>query len=87
MLYALLEGFRPTPAVRVNRAFAVGQAKERRWDSRYPYVHLVRGTLLAEAGQTEAAATALRLAAQHARNAHEQRQLEERLARCGVVES
>jgi predicted RNA polymerase sigma factor len=55
---ALLEGFRPTPAVRVNRAFAVAcaegpakglavlDANDVVDASSYPYVHLVRGTLL-----------------------------------------
>ncbi|HEY8946172.1 MAG TPA: sigma-70 family RNA polymerase sigma factor, partial [Polyangiaceae bacterium] len=57
-LYALLESFRPTAAVRVNRAFALGKAKGpdeglellARGDidaAAYPYVHLVRGALLA----------------------------------------
>jgi RNA polymerase sigma-70 factor (ECF subfamily) len=91
-LYALLERFRPTPAVRVNRAMALGQAKGaveglallERPDIEahaYPYWHLVRGTLLAEAGQTEAAAAALEQAARMARNPHERRQIEERLSR------
>jgi RNA polymerase sigma-70 factor, ECF subfamily len=59
-LYALLEGLRPIPGVRVNRALAVGRAKGpaeglkllARADidaAAYPYVHLVRGTLLADA--------------------------------------
>jgi RNA polymerase sigma-70 factor (ECF subfamily) len=90
-LYALLEGFRPTPGVRVNRAFALGKAKgpalglallERSdIDARaYPYVHLVRGTLLTEAGQTAAAAHALEEAARCARNEHERRQIEKRIS-------
>lgn len=90
-LYALLEGFRPVPAVRVNRAFALGMARGpaaglellERADidaGSYPYVHLVRGTLLAAAGQTVAAVMALRAAAGHARNEHERRQITERLA-------
>jgi RNA polymerase sigma-70 factor (ECF subfamily) len=89
-LYALLEGFRPTPGVRVNRAFAVGKARGpacglallERADidaNAYPYVHLVRGTLLTEAGQKAAATTALREAARHARNEHERRQIEEKI--------
>src|SRR5262249_54903893 len=91
-LYALLEGFRPTPAVRVNRAFALGKAKGAAAglallsgsdiDVRaYPYVHLVRGTLLGEAGQREAAAAELERAMRRARNEHERRQIEERLSR------
>ena len=91
-LYALLEGFRPTPAVRVNRAFAVGQARGpaaglellARMDieaAAYPYVHLVRGTLLADAGQAEAAVQALTEAAHQARNAHERGQIEARITR------
>jgi RNA polymerase sigma-70 factor (ECF subfamily) len=91
-LYALLEGFRPTPAVRVNRAFALGRARGPRHGlellarddldtSAYPYVHLVRGALLAEAGDTEAAARSLEDAARRARNAAERRQIEARLGR------
>lgn len=91
-LYALLEGFRPTPAVRVNRAFAVGMAKSATdglellaradVDSRsYPYVHLVRGALLADAGQIEAAVGALKEAMRCARNEHERLQIEARIAR------
>jgi RNA polymerase sigma-70 factor (ECF subfamily) len=91
-LYALLEGFRPTPGVRVNRAFAVGKARGPAHglallegsdidSSSYPYVHLVRGTLLAEAGQKVAAATALGEAARCARNDHERSQIEGKIAR------
>jgi RNA polymerase sigma-70 factor (ECF subfamily) len=91
-LYALLEGFRPTPGVRVNRAFAVGQAVSpaeglqllARSDidaEAYPYVHLVRGALLADAGETEAAARSLSEAARLARNEHERRQIEARISR------
>lgn len=91
-LYALLEGFRPTPAVRVNRAFAVGKANGPCHGlallecsdidaTSYPYVYLVRGALLADAGETQAAATSLAEAARHARNVHERRQIEERIAR------
>lgn len=91
-LYALLEGFRPTPAVRVNRAFALGKAKSPAdglellaradIDARsYPYVHLVRGALLADAGETEAAASSLEEAARCARNEHERRQIEARISR------
>ncbi|WP_437526409.1 sigma-70 family RNA polymerase sigma factor [Sorangium sp. So ce726] len=91
-LYALLERFRPTPAVRVNRAFAVARARgpaeglalleQRDVDvSAYPYVHLVRGTLLGEVGETAAAARALGEAERCARNVHERRQIRDRLAR------
>jgi RNA polymerase sigma-70 factor, ECF subfamily len=94
-LYALLEGFRPTPAVRVNRAFALGKAKGpnaglallSRSDidaNAYPYVHLVRGTLLGETGQIAAAAAALEAAARRARNEHERRQILEQLSRLAV---
>jgi RNA polymerase sigma-70 factor (ECF subfamily) len=91
-LYALLEEFRPTPGVRVNRAFAVGKAKGPAaglallGDSdidvqAYPYVHLVRGAMLGEAGDREAAALELERAKACARNEHERRQVEERLSR------
>jgi RNA polymerase sigma-70 factor, ECF subfamily len=91
-LYALLEGFRPTPGVRVNRAFALGKAKGpiyglellERTDiaaNAYPYVHLVRGALLADAGDTLSAATSLREAARCSRNEHERAQIEARIAR------
>jgi RNA polymerase sigma-70 factor, ECF subfamily len=91
-LYALLEGFRPTPGVRVNRAFAIGKAKGpaeglellARADidaAAYPYVHLVRGALLADAGDGEAAFRSLREAARCARNEHERAQIEGRISR------
>lgn len=90
-LYALLETFRPTPAVRVNRAFALGKATNPttglellgRSDidaGSYPYVHLVKGTLLAEAGETEAALHSLQAASIHARNDHERRQVAAQIA-------
>lgn len=89
-LYALLEGFRPTPAVRVNRAFALGRASGpahglellARTDidaGSYPYVHLVRGVLLADAGRVEMAVSSLEEAARCARNEHERRQVQERI--------
>lgn len=85
-LYALLEGFRPTPGVRVNRAFAVGKAKGPAAGlalldasdidaASYPYVHLVRGTLLGEAGQTAQATVELEHAARCARNEPERSQI------------
>lgn len=91
-LYALLEGFRPIPSVRVNRAFALGKAKGPREGlallshvdidaTAYPYVHLVRGTLLADAGDAESAARSLREAARLSRNEHERAQIEERISR------
>lgn len=90
-LYAILEDFRPTCAVRVNRAFALGKAEgpARGLDllgrtdidvMNYPYVHLVRGALLADAGQTAAAITSLTEAARQSRNEHERRQIEQRIA-------
>jgi len=92
-LYALLERFRPTPAVRVNRAFAVARSEgpseglallEQDGEpdaSGYPYVHLVRGALLEELGRHGEARDALLLARQHARNAAERAQVEARLAK------
>lgn len=91
-LYVLLEDFRPTPAVRVNRAFALGKARgpaaglellaRADFDAQsYPYVHLVRGALLADAGATEEAASSLKEAARCARNEPERRQIEERISR------
>jgi RNA polymerase sigma-70 factor (ECF subfamily) len=91
-LYALLETFRPTPAVRVNRAFAVARSDgpERGLAllepggepdvTGYPYLHLVRGALLTELGRYAEARAALLLAHQHARNAAERAQVESRLA-------
>jgi len=92
-LYQQLEALRPTPAVRVNRAFAVAQAQGARAglalldepsavdaDS-YPYVHLVRGTLLAELGRLEEARASLHSARQVARNRAERTQIDARIAR------
>jgi RNA polymerase sigma-70 factor (ECF subfamily) len=92
-LYALLETFRPTPAVRVNRAFAVARASgpERGLAlldlaepgapaaSEYPYVHLVRGALLGELERFEDARQCLHRARDAARNAEERRQIERRI--------
>jgi predicted enzyme related to lactoylglutathione lyase len=47
----------------------------------YPYVHLVRGTLLAEAGRIAAAAASFGEAISCARNEHERRQIEQRISR------
>lgn len=94
-LYALLETFRPTPAVRVNRAFAVGRARGAAAGlalldagdgpsvSGYPYVHLVRGALLEDAGRPAEARKALTLARAHARNAAEREQIDRRLLGLG----
>jgi RNA polymerase sigma-70 factor, ECF subfamily len=90
-LYALLEPLRRTPAVRVNRAFAISQARDPatalalldRRDhidvAAYPYTHLVRGVLLAELDRIEEAKTELRRAERVARNAHEKRQIRNRI--------
>jgi RNA polymerase sigma-70 factor (ECF subfamily) len=92
-LYAVLEALRPTPAVRVNRAFAVARASgpaqglallDRRDPidtGSHPYVHLVRGALLEELGQHDAAKRALERAEVHARNAHERAQIRRRIER------
>lgn len=92
-LYALLEPFRPTPAVRVNRAFAVGRAQGPAAGlallepggaidvGGYPYVHLVRGALLEELGDTEEARSCLERAVGSARNAEERAQVQARLDR------
>ena len=93
MLYALLEGRRPTPAVRVNRAFALARAEgpaaglalleqEGGIDvSGFPYVHLVRGALLEELGRRGEALEALEHAKLHARNPHEAAQIAARIER------
>ena len=44
------------------------------------YVHLVRGALLADAGDAEAAVLSLREAARCARNEHERAQIEKRIS-------
>jgi RNA polymerase sigma-70 factor (ECF subfamily) len=88
-LYDLLERTRPSPAVRVNRALAVGQAQGAaaglalldEVDDGAPYLHLVRGALLEELGDLEGAARSLRDAMAVARNAHEARQIEARVLR------
>lgn len=91
-LYEKLEHHRPVPAVRVNRAFAVARAKgplaglalldrdPPLGTLDYPYVHLVRGALLAELGRDAEARSALSTAREHARNAAERSQIERRLA-------
>ena len=96
-LYALLETFRPTPAVRVNRAFAVGQAdgpaaglallqeSAGRDVNGYPYVHLVRGALLEDLGRHDEARHALTRARECARNAAERDQIDRRLFELGAA--
>jgi RNA polymerase sigma-70 factor (ECF subfamily) len=85
-LYALLERARPSPAVRVNRAFAVARAHGAEaglallGESDAPYADVVRGALLEELGRDEEALAALERAAASARNAPEARQLRERAA-------
>jgi RNA polymerase sigma-70 factor (ECF subfamily) len=92
-LYALLEPLRPTPAVRVNRAFAVSRAHDpatalalldRRDDidvDGYSYTHLVRGVLLGDLGRVGEALTELARAEGLARNSHEARQIRARIQR------
>jgi RNA polymerase sigma-70 factor (ECF subfamily) len=92
-LYEALEHFRPTPAVRINRAFALGRAQGAAAGlalleectgpdvHSYPYVHLVRHALLEELGRMHEARDALQLAREHARNGAERAQIEAKLAR------
>jgi RNA polymerase sigma-70 factor (ECF subfamily) len=88
-LYALLERARPSAGTRVNRAFAVAKAHGAQAGlalldasvAAYPYAQLVRGALLEELGQADEAIHALERAAATARNAHEARQVGERIAR------
>lgn len=88
-LYALLERERPSPGVRVNRAFAVARAEGAleglalldETVADYPYAHLVRGALLEELSRPDEAIASLELAASHARNAHEARQIRDRMGR------
>jgi predicted RNA polymerase sigma factor len=53
----------------------------------YPYVHLVRGALLEESGQKDAAIVELEEAARRARNPHERRQILERVSRLTMKEA
>jgi RNA polymerase sigma-70 factor, ECF subfamily len=92
-LYALLEDFRPTPAVRVNRSFALAKARggeaglallerDDGLDVRaYPYFHLVRGAILEELGRVDEARASLLHAVERSRNAHEVEQVRARIAR------
>lgn len=92
LLYALLERHRPTPAVRVQRAFALSRAEGPQRGlsllaqtdidaGAYPYFHLVRASLLSELGDVDAACCCFEQAVAAARNAEERRQLQDRLAR------
>jgi RNA polymerase sigma-70 factor (ECF subfamily) len=88
-LYELLERARPSPAVRVNRAFAVARAHGPEAGlallddgvAGAPYSEAVRGALLEELGRAREAIDAFARAAETARNAHEAEQLRERAAR------
>lgn len=92
-LYALLERFRATPGVRVNRCFAVAQAegadaglalldRDDGMDvSSYPYYHLVRGAILEKLGRVDEARSSLLQAVGRARNPHEAAQVTARVAR------
>jgi len=51
----------------------------------YPYVHLVRGALLAEAGRVSEARSSLERAEQVARNGAEREQVRARLAALGIA--
>jgi len=90
--YRRLEALRPTPAVRVNRAFAAARAEgpraglalldslEAASASAYPYVHVVRGTLLEELGDLDGARASMLAARAVARNDAERRHIERRIA-------
>lgn len=85
-LYELLTRARPSPAVTANRAFAVARAHGPAAGLRLldpadasSSAQLVRGTLLAELGQSEAAVLALDEAAQGATNRHEAAQIRARV--------
>jgi RNA polymerase sigma-70 factor (ECF subfamily) len=90
-LYRLLERARPSASVRVNRAFAVGRAHGAEEGLAlldgsvsvvgHPYAELVRGALLEDLGRDDEAIVALDRAASGARNAHEARQVRERIER------
>jgi RNA polymerase sigma-70 factor, ECF subfamily len=92
-LYALLEAFRRTPAVRVNRAFALSKAdggeaglalleRDDGLDVRgYPYYHLVRGAILEQLGRVDEARASLLCAVERSRNPHEAEQVRARLDR------
>jgi RNA polymerase sigma-70 factor (ECF subfamily) len=89
-LYSILERLSPSPAVRVNRAFAVGRVsgpeaglkllEAGAMAAEYPYFHTVKSALLRELGRGAEAARALVLAIEKARNPEERRQLSAMLA-------
>jgi RNA polymerase sigma-70 factor, ECF subfamily len=94
ILYDALEQHRADPVVRVNRAFAASRAHgpeeglrllaavaDHPSLARYPYLHLVRGVLLGDAGEHEAALDALSRARDLATNRFERAQIEARMAR------
>jgi RNA polymerase sigma-70 factor (ECF subfamily) len=92
-LYALLEGMRPSAAVRVNRAFAVsrvdgpaaglalldGEPPIGSVDT-YSYARVVRGVLLGELGRRADAVAELEIARAGARNADEAAAIARRIA-------
>jgi RNA polymerase sigma-70 factor (ECF subfamily) len=96
-LYALLERFRPTPAVRVNRCFALAQADggaaglallecEDQVEVRgYPYYHLVRGAILEKLGRVQEARASLKRAFELSRNSEEAEQVRARIVRLDTV--
>jgi RNA polymerase sigma-70 factor (ECF subfamily) len=90
-LYCIHEQLAPSPAVRVNRAFALGRAigphagltlldADPKLTAEYPYHHAVRGSLLRELGRRAEATSELELAIEKAHNAEERRQLHAMLA-------
>jgi RNA polymerase sigma-70 factor (ECF subfamily) len=93
-LYGVLEALRPSPSVRVNRAFAVARSEGARAglavldegggdERRAPYDSLVRGALLAEAGEPGRARVELERAESGARNAHERAQIRAQIEALG----
>lgn len=91
-LYGLLERQRPTPAVRVNRVFAVARSDDSATalallddgvidTAAYPYAHLVRGVLLADLERVDEAIAELANAERVARNRHEAAQIRSRILR------
>jgi RNA polymerase sigma-70 factor (ECF subfamily) len=88
-LYELLERARPSPAVGVNRAFAVARADGAAAGlalldalvTDAPYADAVRASLLEELGRRREAIEAFERAAATARNGHEARELRARAAR------
>jgi RNA polymerase sigma-70 factor, ECF subfamily len=84
-LYDRLEQLRPTPAVRVNRAFAIARAEGPAAGLAllegvdYPYVHLVRGSLSAEQGLVEQARASFSAARAVARNSAEREQIDAKI--------